>query len=193
MTADKTKFYGRFNNKASQSLLLLYFIQLFFNFLGTSKDTSEFCCDCIRDWWENCGKENYPGANSILTLADGGGSNSSRHIFKEDLQRLVDEIGIEIRMAHYPSYASKYNPIKHRLFCHITNACKGAIFSSFDVVKSLVDKASTSKGLKVFSTIKDKVYATARKVSEGFKQNMKIVFDDYLGKWNYKAVPKVKT
>lgn len=96
-------------------------------------------------------------------------------------------------MAHYPSYASKYNPIEHRLFCHITNACKGAIFSSIDVVKSLVDKASTSKGLKVFSTIKDKVYATARKVSEKFKQNMKIVFDGYLGKWNYKAVPKVKT
>ena len=96
-------------------------------------------------------------------------------------------------MAHYPSYASKYNPIEHRLFCHITNACKGAIFSSIDVVKSLVDKTSTSKGLKVFSTIKDKVYATARKVSETFKKNMKIVFDNYLGKWNYTAVPKVKT
>ncbi|WP_082098582.1 MULTISPECIES: hypothetical protein [unclassified Methanosarcina] len=39
----------------------------------------------------------------MLILADGGGSNSSRHhIFKEDLQNLVHEIGIEIRMAHYP-------------------------------------------------------------------------------------------
>jgi len=44
----------------------------------------------------------------------------------------------------------------------------------------------------VFSTIKDKVYATARKVSGNFKQNMKIVFDDYLGKWNYRAIPGVK-
>jgi hypothetical protein len=61
------------------------------------------------------------------------------------------------------------------------------------VVKSLVDETSTSKGLKVFSTIKDKVYATARKESYDFKQNIKIVFDDYLGKLNYKAVPKVKT
>jgi hypothetical protein len=61
------------------------------------------------------------------------------------------------------------------------------------VVKSLVDKTSTSTGLKVFSTIKDKVYATARKVSETFKKNMKIVFDNYLGKWNYTAVPKTKT
>ncbi len=96
-------------------------------------------------------------------------------------------------MAHYPSYASKYNPIEHRLFCHITKACKGAIFSSIDVVKSLVDKTSTYSGLKVFSTIKDKVYVTARKVSENFKEKMEIVFDDYLGKWNYRAILKVKT
>ena len=96
-------------------------------------------------------------------------------------------------MAHYPSYASKYNPIEHRLFCHITKACKGAVFNSIDVVKSLVDKTSTSTGLKVFSTIKDKVYATARKVSKNFKENMEIVFDDNLGKWNYKVIPTVKT
>jgi hypothetical protein len=60
------------------------------------------------------------------------------------------------------------------------------------VVKSLVDKTHTSTGLRVFSTIKDKVYAKARKVSEKFKENMKIVFDEYLGKWNYTAVPKIK-
>jgi hypothetical protein len=96
-------------------------------------------------------------------------------------------------MAHYPPYTSKYNPIEHRLFCHVTSACKGVVFSSVNVVKRLVDKTHTSTGLRVFSIIKDKVYATARKVSEDFKQNMKIVFDDYLGKWNYKAVPKVKT
>jgi len=96
-------------------------------------------------------------------------------------------------MAHYPSYASKYNPIEHRLFCHVTNACKGTVFSGIEVVKSLVDKTSTSTGLKVFSTIMKKVYAKARKVTENFKENMEIIFDDYLGKWNYKVIPKAKT
>jgi len=89
-------------------------------------------------------------------------------------------------------YCQTKDLIEHRLFCHVTSACKGTVFSSIDVVKSLVDRTSTSKGLKVFSTIKDKVYATARKVSETFKENMKIVFDDYLGKWNYRAIPEVK-
>ena len=96
-------------------------------------------------------------------------------------------------MAHYPPYTSKYNPIEHRLFCHVTSACRGVVFSSVEVVKSLVDKTSTSTGLKVFSTIKNKIYATGRKVSENFKEKMKIVFDDNLGKWNYRAVPEVKT
>jgi hypothetical protein len=175
--------YGIYDLKCNEGYIIL----------GMSKDTSEFCCDCIKEWWENYGKLHYLEANSILALADCGGSNSCRHyIFKEDLQRLVDEIGIEIRIAHYPPYTSKYNPIEHKLFCHITNACKGAVFNSFDVIKKLVDKTSTSKGLRVFSTIKDKVYARARKASENFKKNMPIVFDDYLGKWNYKAIPTVK-
>jgi Rhodopirellula transposase DDE domain len=158
--------------------------------LGMSKDTSEFCCDCIRNWWLQYGQQQYPSAESILVLADGGGSNSSRHyIFKEDLQKLSDEIGITIRMAHYPPYTSKYNPIEHRLFCHVTNACKGVVFSSLEVVKDLIDKTSTSTGLKVITVIQDKIYFTARKVSELFKQNMPIVFDDYLSRWNYRAIP----
>jgi hypothetical protein len=161
--------------------------------LGNSKDTSEFCCECIKDWWMNYGKIYYPKASSILVLADGGGSNSSRHyIFKEDLQNLVNEIGIEIRMAHYPPYTSKYNPIEHRLFCHITRACEGVVFSSMEVVNELIGKTSTSKGLKVFSAIKGKVFQTGRKITEGFKENMNIIFDDFLGKWNYRAVPSTK-
>jgi hypothetical protein len=158
--------------------------------LGNSKDTSEFCCECLKDWWLNHGKYNYPDAYDILILADGGGSNSSRHyIFKEDLQNLADEIGIEIRMAHYPPYTSKYNPIEHRLFCHVTRACEGVVFDSMETVKELVEKTSTSKGLKVFASIKDKVFLTGRKYAGNFKENMSIVFDDFLGNWNYCVIP----
>jgi hypothetical protein len=158
--------------------------------LGNSKDTSEFCCECIKDWWVNHGQINYPNATGILALADGGGSNSSRHyIFKEDLQKLVDEIGVEIRMAHYPPYTSKYNPIEHRLFCHVTRACEGVVFSSIEVVRDLVEETTTSKGLKVCATIKDKIFKTGRKVVDGFKENMNILFDDFLGNWNYRVVP----
>lgn len=158
--------------------------------LGTSKDTSQFACDCLRNWWYNRGQDDYPQATSILILCDGGGSNSSRHyIFKQDLQLLVDELGIEIRIAHYPPYTSKYNPIEHRLFPHVTRACQGVIFTSTELVKELIEKTRTSTGLKVTVQIIDKVYQLGRKVADDFKDTMRIVFDDYLPQWNYTAVP----
>ncbi len=162
--------------------------------LGNSHDTSEFACDSFRHWWYNYGKQNYPNATSILVLCDGGGSNSSRHyIFKQDLQALADEIGIEIRIAHFPPYCSKYNPIEHRLFPHVTRTCQGVIFTSIELVKELMEKTSTSTGLNAFVHILDKVYQIGRKVAAGFKQNMDILFDDYLPTWNYRAIPRSQT
>jgi len=159
--------------------------------VGTSRDTSEFACDSFRHWWYDYGCKNYPNATSILVLCDGGGSNSSRHyLFKQDLQILADEIGVEIRIAHYPPYCSKFNPIEHRLFPHITRACQGVVFSSLGLVTDLISKTRTQKGLKVFVHVIDKVYQTGRKVSETFKSTMRIVFDKTLPKWNYCAIPK---
>ena len=159
--------------------------------LGTSKDTGAFCCDCLTDWWNEYGKKYYPTATSILILADGGGSNSSRHyIFKQDIQNLSNTIGVEIRMAHYPPYTSKHNPIEHRVFCHVTRALKGVVFKSVDVVNDLVATAKTSTGLNVFSKINNKIYETKRKVKESFKENIPIIFDEILGKWNYRVVPQ---
>jgi transposase len=158
--------------------------------LGTSKDTSQFACDCIRDWWLNHGKQAFPSATSILGLCDGGGSNSALHyIFKEDLQKLVDELGIEIRIAHFPPYCSKFNPIEHRLFPHVTRACQGVVFSSVALVKQLMEKTHTKKGLRVVVKVLDTVYQTGRKVAEGFKEQMRIVFDAFLPQWNYRAIP----
>ena len=158
--------------------------------IGTSHDTSEFACDSFRHWWYNYGRLNYPGATSILVLCDGGGSNSSRHhLFKADLQELADEIGVEIRIAHYPPYCSKYNPIEHRLFPHVTKACQGVIFTSVKLVKELIEKTHTSKGLTAFVHVIDKVYQIGRKVADNFKETMRIMFDDVLPQWNYRAVP----
>ena len=158
--------------------------------IGTSKDTSEFACDSIRSWWYNQGKEYYCNATSILMLCDSGGSNSYRHyIFKEDLEKLADEIGLEIRVAHYPSYASKWNPIEHRLFCHVTRSLKGVILKSYELVKQLIESTKTKAGLTVKANIIKKTYETGRKYADNYKETMRIVFDEKLGKWNYRAVP----
>jgi Rhodopirellula transposase DDE domain len=158
--------------------------------LGTSHDTGEFACDSIERWWQEKGCALYPRATSIMLLCDGGGSNSAtQYLFKEDLQGLVDRLGIEIRVAHYPPYCSKYNPIEHRLFPHLTRACQGVIFESVGLVKELMEKTGTCTGLRVTVDILEKVYQTGRKYAAGFKEGMKIVFDEILPRWNYRAVP----
>jgi hypothetical protein len=158
--------------------------------IGTSKDTSEFACESIELWWNKYGKIQYPNSTSILMLADSGGSNSCRHyIFKQDLQRLVDKIGIEIRVAHFPPYTSKWNPVEHRVFPHITRSLKGVILKSYEFVKELIENTTTKTGLKVRSHIIKKIFQTGRKCSDDFKQAMRILSDDFLGQWNYRAVP----
>lgn len=160
--------------------------------LGKSKDTSAFSCDCLIDWWNTYGLKNYPNAVSILIIADGGGSNSSRYyIFKEELEKCANIIGIEIRIAHYPPYTSKYNPIEHKLFCHIQRSFEGVVFESYEIVKDLVEKTKTSKGLKVFAKISSKIYESGKKATDGFKENMKIIFDEFLPNWNYRAIPSI--
>jgi hypothetical protein len=97
--------------------------------LGLSHDTSQFACDSLKWYWNRIGRQCYPDARSILLLFDCGGSNAAaKHIVKYDLQLLSDSIGIPIRVAHYPNYCSKYNPIERRLFPHVTRACTGMLF-----------------------------------------------------------------
>ena len=105
---------------------------------------------------------------------------------------LQSQLGIEIRIAHYPPYTSKYNPIEHRLFPHVSRVCQGVIFDRVETVKELMATATTRTGLNVFTTILDKSYQTGRKVTEDFKSNMKIVFDEFLPQWNYTAKPELQ-
>ena len=159
--------------------------------LNTSHDTSELACDSIAAWWDREGRADYPQAKKLLLLCDGGGSNSATmYLFKEDLQKLANQLGIEIRVAHYPPYCSKYNPIEHRLFPHLTRACRGVIFHTLETVQYYMAKAKTTKGLTIKVSILDKIYETGRKYAVGFKKTMKIVFDKFLPKWNYRAVPE---
>jgi Rhodopirellula transposase DDE domain len=160
---------------------------------NTSHDTTELACDSIEVWWREHGQKRYAGAKKLLVLCDGGGSNSaSKYIFKQDLQALADRLGLEIRVAHYPPYCSKYNPIEHRLFAHLSHACRGVIFRSVETAKHYMEKTQTQAGLSVVVSYLNKTYETGRKYVEGFKKTMKIVLDRLLPKWNYTAVPQVQ-
>ncbi|MBP89290.1 MAG: transposase [Planctomycetaceae bacterium] len=151
--------------------------------IGLSRDTSQFACDSLLWYWNRIGKQCYGDADSILLLCDGGGSNSAhKYIFKHDLQTVADQIGVEIRVAHYPSYCSKYNPIERRLFPHITRACTGLLFDTLATVVELMRKAATSTGLKTTVNVIRRIYETGRNATDEIKRNLKIEYDNLLQK-----------
>lgn len=157
-----------------------------FVYIGTTSDTSELACDAIKIWWNKLGKKRYPNANSVFCLADGGGSNSSHSdLFKEDLQNIANDIHLDIHVAHYPPGTSKWNPIEHRVFPHITRSLAGVVLKSINLAQELISKTKTSTGLKVFTRVSRKLYEKGRKISEDFSNNVKIIRDNVLGQWNY--------
>lgn len=158
--------------------------------LGTNAETSEFATDSLYLWWQRHGVRYYAGAESMLILCDSGGSNNARHhIFKFDLQRLADRIGMEIRIAHYPPHCSKYNPIEHRFFCHVTQAWSGLLFKSMQIVTDGLRRVRTVTGLRSTYAVLDRVYELKRKASDAFLCDYPILFDEYLPQWNYVATP----
>lgn len=156
--------------------------------LGLSRDTSEFVCDNMAHFWQQDFQWRYAEAPAMLLLCDGGGSNNCRHhIVKQELVRLANELKINILVAHYPPYCSKWNPIEHRLFCHISHAWQGVVFQNVQIVKELAEKTSTKTGLQVNVWLNKKNYSIGRLVESDFKDNMSdfIIFDDKLPQWNY--------
>jgi hypothetical protein len=161
--------------------------------LGLSCETASFACDSFAQYWSQHGRKIYPQTTNILWLCDAGGSNSCRsNLFKEALQNLSNRLNISIRVAHYPPYCSKYNPIEHRMFCHLTRAWQGVAFRSLEIVKQLARNTLTKTGLRFTVDVIKKIYQTGQKVAADFKQTMRLVFDEQLPNWNYIANPNPK-
>jgi hypothetical protein len=158
--------------------------------LGISHDTSAFACDSLALWWEHHGQLLYPTAEEILLLCDGGGSNNARtYLFKADLQVLANRLRKTFRVLHYPPYCSKYNPIEHRLFPHLSRVCRGMVLSSVELVQQLMNRAGTRTGLQVVVDILRTAYATGRKVPAEVKEHLNLHRDDFLPQLNYRIKP----
>jgi hypothetical protein len=159
--------------------------------LGDDHDTSEFAADALIDYWQNYGRYRYPSAAEMLLLCDGGGSNSSRRLlFKQELERVADRIDMIIRVAHYPPGCSKYNPIEHRLFPHVTRQLRGLFLRSLEMVRDLSRQATTTAGLRVFARTLRGLYETGRRATVKSVQQLHLLLDPVLSHWNYIILPR---
>ena len=159
--------------------------------IGVENETAEFICDSIKKWWNQMGKKDYSEATEILALCDAGGANSYKHhIFKVELQKLVNSIGLPINISHYPPYASKWNPIEHRVFPHVTRAMEGLPINTIEEAKELISKTETTTGLSVRVNIMRKIYDKGKTVAQSLINNVKIKRNENLGHLNYTILPE---
>lgn len=159
--------------------------------LGLSRDTSQFVCDSFYWFWRRIARHYYPQASTILWLCDAGGSNNPRHhIFKQDLADLSQRLQLPIRVAHYPSYCSKFNPIERRFFCHVSRACQGMLFDSLSRVEELMRNTATATGLSTTVHTIRRLYDKGREVRDNLLDTINITFDAILPKWNYTVAPQ---
>ena len=127
--------------------------------IGTNHETAHFVADNLFWWWVNFGIHHYPDATTILILCDAGGANSYRHYaFKKQMLLLAERMGIDFIICHYPPYASKHNPIEHRVFPHLHRAMEGAVFTDYEFVQTLMQKTTTMTGLTLKVRINDQYY-----------------------------------
>ena len=106
--------------------------------VGVDNDTAAFAVQTIRRWWREVGRIRYPLARRLVITADGGESNGSRvRLWKLELQRLADELGLSIEVHHLPPGTSKGNKIEHRLFSFITQNWRAKPLISYRVIVEL--------------------------------------------------------
>ena len=160
--------------------------------VGLSHETAEFAVDVIRHWWWAEGCQAYRGRTELLIQADAGGANGYRSwLWKWELQRLADETGLTITVTHYPTSASKWNWIEHRLFCHISQNWAGQPLVSYETVLKFIRTTRTDSGLRCTAYLDRTRYTTGQKVSPEQRKEINLTPHRILPKWNYTIQPRV--
>ena len=161
--------------------------------VGIDHDTASFAVESIRRWWNLMGCKSYPEAKKLMITADCGGSNGYRlRLWKTELQKLADEIGLEISVCHFPPGTSKWNKIEHRLFSYITLNWRGKPLTSYEVIVNLIAATTTSKGLKVKCMLDKNEYPKGIKIKKEEVEELGIIRDEFHGEWNYTFKPRNK-
>ena len=160
-------------------------------FVGTTHDTPDFAVDCVEKWWRTEGQKRYGDTQRLAILADGGGSNSpTSRAWKYGLQsRVCNRHGLHVTVAHYPTGASKWNPIEHRLFSEISKNWAGRPLDSYETILNYLRSTSTASGLRVRAHLIRKPYEKGVKISDAQMDELDIIKAEHLPRWNYTLRP----
>jgi len=158
--------------------------------VGVDHDTAAFAVNSIRQWWRNLGRTRYPDATRLLITADGGGSNGSRvRLWKRELQKLANELGLDISVSHLPPGTSKWNKIEHRLFSFISQNWRAQPLVSYRVIVELISATTTKTGLTVCCELDTGQYPKGIVVSDAEMAALNVKPAEFHGEWNYTISP----
>jgi hypothetical protein len=161
--------------------------------IGTSHDTPEFAVDAIVEWWRDQGRRRYGQASELLILADSGGSNGARcRLWKCALQeKLADRFELAVTVCHYPTGASKWNPVEHRLFSEISKHWAGQPLTDYPTAVRLIAETKTKTGSRVHCALSNKDYPTQIKVSDEQMAALDLLRHPIMPEWNYTLLPRI--
>jgi transposase len=161
--------------------------------IGTDHDTGQFAVASIRGWWRAEGERLYPVPKRLLITADGGGSNGYRlRLWKRELQRLSNEIGIPVSVCHFPPGTSKWNKVEHRLFSFISSNWRGEPLTDYETMVNLISGTKTATGLSVTCVLDRRRYPLKTTVTDQEFKDINLKQDKFHGEWNYTIRPQTK-
>jgi hypothetical protein len=159
--------------------------------IGLSAETGEFAVDAIEQWLNAFGWSGYSGLRKLLIFCDGGGANNCRaRLWKYRLYHQISQVyGIQVTVCHYPSGASKWNPVEHRLFSFISMQWAGIPLRTVDIMLNCIRSTTTSTGLTVEAFLNTKSYAKGISISDNQMKEINLFRHDKLPNWNYTIRP----
>jgi hypothetical protein len=161
--------------------------------VGTSNETAAFVANALTIWWRDQGRWCCPESRHWFVEADcGGGNNARTWAWKWHLQQVANRWGVAITVAHYPPGASKWNPIEHRLFSHISANWQGEPLKDYETVLNFIRNTTTETGLCCRAVLDSKHYPTKVKITEEQKKEIRIKKSKVLPQWNYTISPRPK-
>ena len=99
-------------------------------------------------------------------------------------------LGLEVTVCHYPTGASKWNPIEHRLFGPISINWAVKPLRTLEAMLAYIRGTTTQTGLKVKAFLLDGHYEKGLKVPDWEMQALNLERHEVCPNWNYTIRPR---
>jgi Rhodopirellula transposase DDE domain len=148
--------------------ILLPMLDELFLYGITSKVTSDCLADCVERWWEQVRMRFAHITTLVINLDNGPENHSRRTQFMQRMVLFAQRSGLTLRLAYYPPYHSKYNPIE-RCWGILETHWNGALLDSIDAVIQFA-ASMTWKGAHPLVELVSTTYKTGVKLTKAAMQ-----------------------